>query len=190
MPGSRNDAPNTRQPWNTIVTAKGDRLPDARRALRTLGHVERTGFYNVLAMNVDEVESFLPRLERLAADHPSLAESIASVFRAERCFDFSDAADFESKARDAALAWAPQLVGKSFHVRVHRRGRKRELVSPDEERAVADALLSATREAGNPARVTFDDPDAIVLVETIGGRAGIALHTREDYRRHPLLATH
>jgi tRNA(Ser,Leu) C12 N-acetylase TAN1 len=190
MPGSRNDAPKTRQPWNAIVTAKGDRLPEARRALRTLGHVERTGFYNVLAMNVDELETFLRRLEQLVADRPSLAESIASVFPAERCFDFSDAVEFESKARHAALAWVPQLAGKSFHVRVHRRGRKRLLVSPDEERAVADALLSATREAGNPARVTFEDPDAIVLIETIGGRAGIALRTREDFHRHPLLATH
>jgi tRNA(Ser,Leu) C12 N-acetylase TAN1 len=190
MPASRYKAPKNRQPWNAIVTARADRLPEARRTLRALGRVERTGFYNVLAMNVGEMESFLPRLERLVAEYPSLAESIASVFPAERCFDFSDAADFESKARDAALAWVPQLVGKSFHVRVHRRGRKRTLVSPDEERAVADALLSATREAGDPARVTFDDPDAIVLVETIGGRAGIALRTREDYRRHPLLATH
>jgi tRNA(Ser,Leu) C12 N-acetylase TAN1 len=152
--------------------------------------VERTGFYNVLAMNVDGLEDFVIRLERLMADHPSLAESIASIFPAERCFEFSDAADFESKAREAALAWVPQLAGKSFHVRVHRRGRKRTLASPDEERAVADALLDATRKAGNPAHVAFDDPDAIVLVETIGGRAGIALRTREDYRRHPLLATH
>ena len=190
MPSSRNSAPKTRQSWNAIVTARGDRLPEARRALRTLGRVERTGFYNVLAMNVDGLETFLTRLERLLADHPSFAESIASVFPAERCFDFSDAADFESKAREAALAWVPQLAGKSFHVRVHRRGRKRTLVSPDEERAVADALLGATRETGTPARVAFDDPDAIVLVETIGGRAGIALRTREDYRQHPLLATH
>jgi hypothetical protein len=58
------------------------------------------------------------------------------------------------------------------------------------KRAVADTLLSATRAAGNPARVTFDDPDAIALFETTGGPAGIALHTRGDYRRHPLLATH
>jgi tRNA(Ser,Leu) C12 N-acetylase TAN1 len=190
MPENRKDASKTRQPWNAIVTAKGDRLPEARRLLRALGPVGRTGFYNVLAMNVGEMESFLPRLERLVAEYPSLAESIASVFPAERCFGFSDTADFESKVRDAALAWVPQLVGKSFHVRVHRRGRKRTLVSPDEERTVADALLSATREAGIPARVTFDDPDAILLIETIGGRAGIALLTREDYRRHPLLATH
>ena len=32
--------------------------------------------------------------------------------------------------------------------------------------------------------------DAIVLIETVGGRAGMALLTRDDCRRHPLLATH
>lgn len=182
--------PETRHSWNAIITAKGERFPEARRTLRTLGHVERTGFYNVLAMNVDEPEHFLERLERLLADQPDLAESIASVFPAEQCFDFSNTAEFESKAREAALAWVPRLAGKSFHVRVHRRGRKGTLVSPDEERALADALLGATRETGNPAHVTFDDPDAIVLIETIGGRAGIALRTRDDYHRHPLLAAH
>ena len=176
--------------WNAIITAQENRLPEARRALRALGHVERTGFYNVLAMKVDEPEGFLERLERLFAEHPRVVESVASIFAAERSFDFSSTAEFESKAREAALAWVPDLAGKTFHVRVHRRGWKRTLVSPDEERALADALLAAIRETGNPARVTFEDPDAIVLIETIGGRAGMALRTRDDYRRHPLLAAH
>jgi len=190
VPRILNDVPKARHTWNTVITARRDRLPEARRVLRTLGHVQRTGFYNVLAMNVDEPQTFLERLERLVSDQPHLAESIASIFCAERCFDFSDTSEFEAKAREAGLAWAPQLAGKSFHVRVHRRGRKRTLVSPDEERALADVLLAATREMGNPARVTFDDPDAIVLIETIGGRAGVAILTRDEYRRHPLLATH
>jgi hypothetical protein len=69
-----------------------------------------------------------------------------------------------------------------------RRGRKGALVSPDEERALADVLLAATRGMGYPARITFEDPDAILLVETIGGRAGMAIRTRDDYARHPLLA--
>jgi tRNA(Ser,Leu) C12 N-acetylase TAN1 len=176
--------------WNTIVIAREDRLPEARRALRALGHVERTGFYNVLAMKVDEPQAFLDRLERLLAEHPHVVASVTHVFPAERCFDFSSPADFESKAREAVLAWVPRLAGKTFHVRVHRRGRKRALVSPEKERALADALLAAIQETGNPARVAFDDPDAIVLIETIGGRAGIALLTRDDYRQHPLLAAH
>jgi tRNA(Ser,Leu) C12 N-acetylase TAN1 len=176
------------EPWNAIVTARGDQLPAAHRALRALGRVGRTGFYNVLAMTVDEPAGLLDRVERLIAEQPGLVESVAHVFAAERCFDFSNTADFASKARDAALAWVPQLAGKTFHVRVHRRGRKGTLATPQEERALADALLAAIQETGQPARVAFEDPDAIVLVETIGGRAGLALLTRDDYRRHPLLA--
>lgn len=176
--------------WNAVITARGDRLPKARKALRALGRVERTGFYNVLAMTVDEPKGLLDRLEQLFAERPDIVESVAHVFPAEQSFDFSSPAEFESKAREVALAWVPRLTGKTFHVRVHRRGRKGTLVSPEEERALADALLAAIRETGNPARVAFDDPDAIVLIETIGGRAGMALLTRDDYRQHPLLATH
>jgi tRNA(Ser,Leu) C12 N-acetylase TAN1 len=176
--------------WNAIVTAREDRLPQARKFLRPLGHVKRTIFYNVLTMEVDEPGRLIDRIDHLIAEHPQAVPSLAHVFPAERCFDFSNPAEFESKARETALAWVPQLAGKTFHVRVHRRGRKGTLVSPDVERAVADALIAALHDAGSPARVAFDDPDAIVLIETIGGRAGMALLTRDDRRRHPLLATH
>src|ERR1035437_10399754 len=98
-------------------------------SLRALGRVERTGLYNVLAMKVDEPEGFLDRLERLIAEHPDVVESVAYVFPTERCFDFSSTAEFESKAREAALAWVPKLAGKTLHVPVHRRGRKARLVS-------------------------------------------------------------
>lgn len=178
------------EPWNAIVTARGDRLPQARRILRALGRVKRTGFYNVLTMNVDDPTHLVERLERLFAEDPRAVESVAHIFPAERSFTFSSPSEFESKAREAALAWVPRLAGKTLHVRVHRRGRKGTLVSPEAERAIADALLAAIQETGNPARVTFDDPDAIVLIETIGDRAGMALLRRDDYRQHPLLATH
>ena len=174
--------------WNAIVTARADRLPKARKGLRALGRVQRTGFYNVLTVTVDEPQSFLERFEQLLTAHPELTGAVAHVFPAQQSFDFSSPAEFESKARDAALTWVPRLAGKTLHVRVHRRGRKGTLVSPEAERAIADALLAAIAATGKPARVSFDDPDAIVLIETIGNRAGISLLTREDYRQHPLLA--
>ena len=108
------------EPWNAIITARGDRLPQARKALRALGRVQRTGFYNVRAIEVDEPKAFLDRLERLIDEHPDVVQSLAHVFPAERCFDFSSTAEFESKAQEAALGWVPQLAGKSFHVPVHR----------------------------------------------------------------------
>jgi tRNA(Ser,Leu) C12 N-acetylase TAN1 len=139
-------------------------------------------------MKVDEPERFLDSVDRLVAAHPGVVTSVAHVFPAERCFDFASTAEFEAKAREGALAWAPRLAGKTFHVRIHRRGLNGILVSPQEERVVADALLDAIQRTGNPARVAFEDPDAILLIETIGGRAGMALRTRDDYRHYPLLA--
>jgi tRNA(Ser,Leu) C12 N-acetylase TAN1 len=35
--------------------------------------------------------------------------------------------------------------------------------------------------------VVFDDPDAILSVDTVGDRAGLALWTREELRRYPFL---
>src|SRR3990172_7941385 len=47
-------------------------------------------------------------------------------------------------------------------------GRKGWWGSRGAELAIADALPPAIQETGIPARVAFDDPDAIVLIETVG----------------------
>jgi tRNA(Ser,Leu) C12 N-acetylase TAN1 len=41
--------------------------------------------------------------------------------------------------------------------------------------------------AGTPGSISFDDPDAIVAIESVGQRAGVSLWTREDLRRYPFL---
>jgi len=35
--------------------------------------------------------------------------------------------------------------------------------------------------------VAFDDADAVLAVDTVGDRAGMALWTRDDLRRYPFL---
>lgn len=85
------------------------------------------------------------------------------------------------------LRWTSELAGKRFHVRLHRRGFKGRLSSPEEERQLDVALLQALEQAGSPGKVAFDDPDTIVAIETVGNRAGLSLWTREDLRRFPLL---
>jgi tRNA(Ser,Leu) C12 N-acetylase TAN1 len=52
---------------------------------------------------------------------------------------------------------------------------------------LSDALLEATGEAGRPGHITFEDPDAIVAVETVGTQAGLSLWMREDLKRYPFL---
>ena len=65
---------------------------------------------------------------------------------------------------------------------MHRRGFKGKLSTMDEERFLDTYLLEALEMARTPGRITFTDPDAIIALETVGPRAGLALWTREDLR--------
>jgi len=40
---------------------------------------------------------------------------------------------------------------------------------------------------GSPGRITFTDPDAILQIETIDGRAGVSLWQRDDLQRYTFL---
>jgi hypothetical protein len=48
-------------------------------------------------------------------------------------------------------------------------------------------LLEALEKAGAPGRVSFQEPDAIIAIETIGTWAGLSLVTREDRERYPFI---
>ncbi len=138
-------------------------------------------------MKVDDIHRLLEELRARVAEDSSILAAVARVAPAVRCFDFRSHDDFEARAREAALAWVPELAHRAFHVRLHRRGLKEQLPHPEEERFLDDALLEALERAGTPGRIRFEDPDAILAVETVGHRAGLALWTREDLERYPFL---
>jgi hypothetical protein len=85
------------------------------------------------------------------------------------------------------LQWVPQLAGKGFHVRMYRRGFKGQLISQDEERFLDRVLLEALEQNGTPGHITFDQPDAIVVVETLGQWCGLSCWSHADLQRYPFL---
>jgi tRNA(Ser,Leu) C12 N-acetylase TAN1 len=173
--------------WNVVVTVRGDQFDRARHLLAELGAVSRTGLYNVLTVHVSDVPGFVGALDQRIRRHPELAGCLGRVAPVTRTFGFRTAEEFEARARAAALEFAPLSAGKAFHVRFHRRGFKGRLSSPAEERFLDEALLDALRAAGYPGRIAFDDPDAVLDVETVGDRAGLAVWTRDELRRFPFL---
>lgn len=112
---------------------------------------------------------------------------MARVMSATARFNFDSQEQFKSLAREAVLGWTRESAGKRFHARLHRRGFKGQLSSPEEERQLDAALLDAPEKAATPGAITFDAPDAILAIETVDNRAGLSLWTREDLRRFPLL---
>ncbi len=102
-------------------------------------------------------------------------------------FSFQSPEEFETKAKEAVLPWVENLAGKSFHVRMHRRGFKGRISSPESERFLDKILLEELVKIGHPGQITFEDPEAIIVVETVGQQAGLSCWSREDLQRYPLL---
>jgi hypothetical protein len=50
-----------------------------------------------------------------------------------------------------------------------------------------DVIIEATAKAGLPGSISFTDPDAVIVIDTVDDRAGLAIWTREDIARHRLL---
>lgn len=174
--------------WNVIVTARdAEGYRAARRALRAFGRVERTAFYNVLALRVADVGEFLATLVARIAEDKTLLNDVARILPAQVVFDFTTPNEFLARARETVLRWAECLAGRRFHARFTRRGRRRELPSLEVERFLNDAILAATAGLGRPAHIDFTDPDYVIDVETLADRAGISLWSREDLMRAPFL---
>jgi tRNA(Ser,Leu) C12 N-acetylase TAN1 len=72
-------------------------------------------------------------------------------------------------------------------VRLHRRGLKGRIASRDEEVFLDRVLLDALDKAGTPGSITFEDPDVILDIETLGAWAAMSIWTREDLKRYPFL---
>jgi tRNA(Ser,Leu) C12 N-acetylase TAN1 len=169
------------------VTLPEATFREARNLLRRWGVVRRIGYFHVLTLTVDDTESFLPEIARAIEESPGILNFVSHIIPAQRTFDFDSAEKFEAKARDIAILWAPALTASSFHVRLHRRGFKGKLSTEKEERFLDQALLDVLDALGAPGRITFTDPDAILQIETIDGRAGVSLWRREDLQRYPFL---
>ena len=173
--------------WNVVVSIYQDGFTRALRALEKFGPVERSPYYNLLVMKLDDAVALLEPVERLTEQNPSLYDAISRVAPAMCCFEFHSAEEFRERAKSIVLGWVPRLAGRTFHVRLHRRGAKHELSAHETERDLNETIVRATALSGNSAKVSFTEPDAVVAIDTVDDRAGISLWTREDLARHRLL---
>lgn len=170
-----------------VVTVREHGYRRMRDWLAQFGQVGRTGFRNVLTLKVDDVRGFVEALAAALEAKPELREQLGHVMPATATFVFQTPEEFEARAKEALERSVPALAGKRFHVRMRRRGFKGRLSSPEEERFLDRFLLERAERAGRSGTIAFDDPDAILAVETVGPRAGLSLWRREDLQRYPFL---
>lgn len=173
--------------WNIIISVFQDGFRQALRALRKFGEVERGHFHNVLAMAVDDPMALLSAIEEQIKHEPALFDAIARVAPAMQTFEFHSAEEFKEKAKAATHEWLPRLAGRSFHVRLHRRGFKHQLETPDAEKYLGEVALAALAQRGTPGSISLSKPDFVIVIDTLDHRAGAAIFSREELAGHPLL---
>ena len=175
------------QEWNVVLSVNKNGFKDAFRKLSRFGPIRKTGFFNVLFLRVYEITRMLETLREWTSDEPNALSFLSRLTPVTHTFTFQSPGEFEEKAKEIVLAWAPDLAGKSFHVRMRRRGFKGKLSGLEEEQFLDKVLLEAIEKAGSPGRITFEDPDAIVAIETISQWAGLSLWSREELQRYPFI---
>jgi len=175
--------------WNAVVTLHSEEQASrrAKGLLSQLGEVARTEYFNVLVMRIDSVRGFLRDFAAMCAAEPGILNDISRAVPLTDTFDFAARSEFEAKARGVVLSWIPALRGATFYVRMHRRGFRRVMPTPEEERFLDEAILQALQAEGAPGKVRFDDPDFAIDIETIDGRAGMSLWRREDLKAYEFL---
>ncbi len=173
--------------WNVVVTIYQNSFRRVLKALERLGPTEASPYHNVLVMKADDPIGLLAAIEQQTEQDTALYDAISRVAPAMRTFNFHTADEFRKSAKSILLEWVPQLTGRSFHVRVHRRRAAGDLRPSEAERFFDDAILAATAGAEGPCRISFAKPDAVIAIDVIDDRTGVALWSREDLERHRLL---
>ena len=173
--------------WNAVATTAEGKFNQAIRFLGLFGAVEKTAYYNVIMVRANDVMALLKALANEWETGDGRLLLLHRLVPVTATFTFADRSTFEVKAAEVARLWVGQLSNKRFHVRMHRRGFKNRLHSAEEEQFLGRTIMETAGTYGKDGRIAFEDPDAVIAVETIGSDAGMSLWFRDDLLRYPFL---
>ena len=172
--------------FDVLATSLEGRRDALLGALRRLGRFRPGGYRNVVVGSVDDRGAFLERVADALGRDPLLPTALARLLPIDRTLRFT----LDTAAEDLATAAEPlvdALAGDAFFVRVERRGLKGRLHTPTLERDLADRVWRMIEARGRTPRVDFGDPDGVLVVETLGDQAGLALLPRALRERYPFV---
>ena len=136
---------------------------------------------------VEDVIAFLEALETLRRENPQRLRHLSQIVPIEKNFSFT-LSNFTDRLREIIAPYAEEIENNStFYIRVRRRGHKGEISSLEVEHEMDTFILETLERAGKQARISFEEPDRIIIIETIENRAGIGLITREMKERYSFI---
>jgi len=172
--------------WNVLATSVEGARPILLSWLRRHGAFRGGGYRNVAIGRVVDVPAFLDGLRDDLARDPGRGAILGRVLPIERTL-LLDPTDPLGSLEAAVEPLRDRVAGGSYFVRLERRGLRDALHSSDVERALGAVLWRALEAAGHTPRVAFRDPDAVVVIETLGERAGIGVIDRALRAAYPFV---
>jgi tRNA(Ser,Leu) C12 N-acetylase TAN1 len=172
--------------WNVLVATHWGQEKKSLRFLSQHGEFKSSGFKDVLLGHVENMNLFLDKLELMRQENPGQMNSLSQIVPLERTFYFK-LPDFMDKLKETVSPYMEKVEDKKFYLRVKRRGHKGEISSQEIEKEIAGVIIENIEKAGKQTHVRFNDPDVIIVVETIANWAGITLITREMKEKYALL---
>jgi tRNA(Ser,Leu) C12 N-acetylase TAN1 len=170
-----------------VVSVQEHSFRQAFELLQKLGGARKTDYYNVVTLHVADPGAFPIVLQQAIDRNPALQSVLARVMPVVHTFTFQSPEELQHKASQALAHWLEKLSGHSFYVRMHRRGFKERISSQREEQRLGHWLIDQLCARGETGRITFDDPDYIIALETVGQRAGVSLWDRDERQRYAFL---
>lgn len=170
--------------FNLVATmASEGRFRHLMEELDLYGDFRRTEFLGVILGQVENVQTFLEEVREKRSRQLIAFQDLGRVIPLDQVFTFH-ADDFVERVCEAIRPYIETLADRRFYVRLERRGFKGRIVSPEAERAIDTFIEEELAGKGKSARIDFEHPDAVVVVETIGDRCGVGLLTRELMERY------
>lgn len=180
--------------WNVLITLK-TREKRSRRAwemramarhLNHFGDFQWTKFMGVLVGRVQDHEAFFKQLTLWEEDQPGSLEPLARVVPIDYTFEFT-VESFSGQLKEIVLPYAETINSGSFYVRLERRGHSGEIHSPTIERTMDHLLQQQCAEkAWNP-HIDFNDPDVVIVVETVENLCGVGSIDRALRLQYPFI---
>ncbi len=152
--------------------------------LRKLARFRRGGFPNVLVATVDDPRGFL---DVLGAAPAALRASIGKVVPVDRALRFAGPDTFVDDVATGLAPWLDRLAGRTFFVRVFRRGFRGLIDSTRAEGEIGARLVAMLEARGERPKVSFRDPDVAIAIETLRDEAGVGFLDRALRAAHPLV---
>jgi tRNA(Ser,Leu) C12 N-acetylase TAN1 len=172
--------------WNVLVTAQEGSARDLKRLINQHGAFRWSRFRNVLLGRVVDAEEFFRALAAQLEKKPFAVSWLGKALPICVTFPVHPESFIDDLAQRLS-SLVEGLKGKSFHVRVERRGHKGDLRTHEIERQMGDYLWEELQRQGGQPVVSFKDPDVVVAVEIVGATAGVAVVARRLWQEFPFV---